>query len=362
MQEELMPGRETQDWMWEEIEKKAAAGEKKQDRWAGLKITASIAAAVLLFVLLIPQTSWADQITGFIKEFFYTGADVKENIAQNVYEDEGKYGHVRMQIRELLSDGACAYFNICYEALDEEGEEWLADQIFDVDDIRFTTYDDTDGSAYGSWQLNELEELATKKERHFAFSFENSSGSYSFKNKSMTLFYPMYHSQGIGKVNIVSNLDTVSYRLVGDKSPSKYYEPKYLVVSRLSYALFWKNQGANCDWIDKDGTWHFRFGKGFLEEKGDKELGDYWVYADGIPLSFTMEDGSKLDMGYAQADLSHAEGLALGSDLLLSAGHFNVDSEEFDKIMTIDDPGALTEMVIDGVHYDLVKEEVLDEK
>lgn len=80
MQEEIMPGRETQEWIWEEIEKKAVLGEKKQNKWAGLKITASIAAAVLLFVILIPQTSWAEQITGFIKEFFYTGADVKESI------------------------------------------------------------------------------------------------------------------------------------------------------------------------------------------------------------------------------------------------------------------------------------------
>ena len=63
MQKEILPGKETQDWMWEEIERIAAKGEKKQNIWVGLKMAASIAAAVLVFVALIPQTSWADQIT-----------------------------------------------------------------------------------------------------------------------------------------------------------------------------------------------------------------------------------------------------------------------------------------------------------
>lgn len=357
MQEEILPSKETQDWMWEEIEKKAARGEKKH-KWAGLKMAASIAAAVLVFTALIPQTSWADQITGIVKEFFYANADIKQDIVPNIYEDEGKYGHVRMRIQEMLSDGACVYCTICYEALDAEGEQWLKEQEFDVEDIKFPSigHDRIDVTA---WELHEQKQLATDKARYFALFFKNTSGLFSLKNKTVTMFYPMYRSQGIGEVKVISNLSTVSYRLVGDKSPSKYYEPEYLVVSKLSYGLFGKDYGTNSNWLDKDGMWHFMYSEDFLAEKGDGKTENF-VYLDGIPLTFTMKDGATLDMGFAEAYLCETEDTIPGSEFLISAGHFNVDREDWGRIMPIDDPDALTGIDIDGVHYDLVKEEIAD--
>ena len=362
MQKEILPGKETQDWMWEEIERIAAKGEKKQNIWVGLKMAASIAAAVLVFVALIPQTSWA--------EFFFANANIKQDIVPNVYEDEGKYGHVRMKIQEMISDGACTYGTICYEALDAEGEQWLKEQEFDVNSIRFTSNaadddynssitvvaDDGNKTVIGGWNLHEQKELATEKARYFAFSFENDSGSFPLKNETMTMFYPMYRSQGIGKVKVCSALDTVSYRLVGDKSPSEYYEPEYLVVSKLSYALFGKDYGTHKYWFE-EGMWCLGYSEGFLAEKGDNE--DF-VYRDGIPMAFKMKDGSTLEMGYAWSQLYEAENTVSGSDFLISAGHFNVDSENWERIMPIDDPNELTGIEIDGVHYDLVKEEIAD--
>lgn len=370
MQKEILPGKETQDWMWEEIERIAAKGEKKQNKWVGLKMAASIAAAVIVFVALIPQTSWADQITGLVKEFFYANANIKQDIVPNVYEDEGKYGHVRMKIQEMISDGACTYGTICYEALDAEGEQWLKEQEFDVNSIRFTSNaadddynssitvvaDDGNKTVIGGWNLHEQKELAAEKARYFAFSFENDSGSFPLKNETMTMFYPMYRSQGIGKVKVCSALDTVSYRLVGDKSPSEYYEPEYLVVSKLSYALFGKDYGTHKYWFE-EGMWCLGYSEGFLAEKGDNE--DF-VYRDGIPMAFKMKDGSTLEMGYAWSQLYEAENTVSGSDFLISAGHFNVDSENWERIMPIDDPNELTGIEIDGVHYDLVKEEIAD--
>lgn len=377
MQEEILPSKETQDWMWEEIEKIAAKGEKKQHSWAGLKMAASIAAAVLVFVALIPQTSWADQITGLVREFFYVNADIKQDIVPNVYEDEGKYGHVRMRIQEMISDGACTYCTICYEALDAEGEQWLREQEFDTESIRFTSYAGDDYNDYdasitvavdgeiksktktviGGWELHEQEELATEKTRYFACSFENDSGSFPLKNESLTLFYPMYRSQGIGEVKVCSALDTVSYRLVGDKSPSEYYEPEYLVVSKLSYALFGKDHGTHKHWFDKEGMSCVECSEGFLAEKGDNEN---FVYPDGIPLAFEMEDGSTLEMGYAWTQLYDVGRTVSGPSFLISAGHFNVDREDWGRIMPIDDPNELTGIDIDGVHYDLVREEITD--
>ena len=94
-----------------------------------------------------------------------------------------------------------------------------------------------------------------------------------------------------------------------------------------------------------------------MAEKVDNE--DF-VYRDGIPMAFKMKDGSTLEMGYAWSQLYEAENTVSGSDFLISAGHFNVDSENWERIMPIDDPNELTGIEIDGVHYDLVKEEIAD--
>lgn len=357
MQEEILPSKETQDWMWEEIEKAAGKGGKKQHRYAGLKMAASIAAAVFIFAALIPQTSWADRISGFVKEFFYAEADIRQDIVPNVYEDEGEYGHVRMKIQEMLSDGACAYCTICYEALDAEGEQWLKEQEFNMENVRFPYrgFEDVDIERV---MLQEQEELATEKTRYFALFFSNESGKFSLKDRSIQMVYPMYKSQGVGWIKIISNLDTVSYRLVGEVSPSKYYEPKYLIASKVSYAIFGEDHGLYEYWTDEEGMTNFGYSKGFAEEKGIEDNGGI-AYFDGLPLSFTMKDGSQLDMGFAQPNFTEAKGIS-GADLKISVGWFNVDSWHWEKSMPIDDPNELTGIEIDGVHYDLVKEETAD--
>lgn len=352
MQEELLPSMETQDWMWEEIKSKAVKREKKHSLKICVQMAASIAAAVLVMAALLPQTSVAEQIIGFMKEYFYVGTDMRQNIVQNVYEDTGKYGHVKMSIQQMLSDGASVYCNICYEALDVEGQEWLAEQEFDMDSIRFSGGLDEIGSWTGAF--NEQEEQATERARYFTFFFAEDSGKFSLKDRSVQIFYPMYKSQGIGWIKIVSNLDTVSYRLVGDESPSKYYEPKYLIASRLSYGIFGNDNGIYEYWIDDYKMLCSDYSKAFKEEKKDDRG---YVYYDGLPLSFTMKDGSRLDMGFAQPNFTEAKGIP-GIDTKISAGWYNTDWWHYEKVMPIDDPNELAGVEIDGVHYDLVKEEI----
>lgn len=347
MQEEIMPGRETQDWMWEEIEKKAAEGGGKAAFLPYLKIAASIAVAALVFAVLLPQASWAERTSGFQKEFFHTGRNVKEGITENVYEDKGE--HVRMEITEMLSDGACVYCNICYEALDAEGERWLARHDFEAEGIDFP-YVGSESVDIGRWALREQKELATEKARYFALFFENDSGRFSLKDREVKISYPMCKGRAAGWVKINGTLDAVTYRLSGGQSPSKYYEPQYLMVSRLSYGLF----GKDCGMVDtgpkEDG--HY-FSQGFLEEQMD-DMGR--VYPEGLPLSFIMKDGSKIE-GFADANLIKAKGVA-GADLKISAGIFNADSDLSWKVMPIDAPGELAGVDIDGVHYDLEKVDI----
>lgn len=357
MQREILPGRETQDWIWEEIEKKAVTEGKKSVILPWLKAAASVAAAVALLVVLLPQTSWAEQITGFLKEFFYAGADVEQSIVSNIYEDEGKYGHVKMRIGELLSDGACVYFNICYEASDAEGEKWLAEQKFDGESIRFVNIDNEAAKSSGcEWELREQEELATEKTRYFSFYYRDTSGNFYLKDTARTLFYPMYNSQGIGKINITTNLDTVSYRLEGEGSPSKYYEPRYLVVSKLSYAVLGKDCGTSIKYINRDGALYYQMTKGYEEELDARfEAGKY-----GMDTVFIMADGSKLDASVGNGIGGEPIGVD-GVDFVVTSGCFNSDENDWRKNSTIEDPDALTALELDGIHYDLVKEEISEE-
>ncbi len=357
MQKEILPGRETQDWLWEEIEKKAATENRKSVILPWFKAAASVAAAVLVLVVLFPQTSWAEQITGFLKEFFYMDADVEQSIVPNVYEDEGKYGHVRMQIGELLSDGACVYFNICYEATDADGEKWLAEQEFDGENIRFVNINNEEAKSSGcEWELREQEELATEKARYFTFYYRDVSGNFYLKDIARTLFYPMYNSQGIGKIDITTNLDTVSYRLEGEGSPSRYYEPRYLVVSKLSYAVLGKDKGISIKYIDKDGVPQYQMSKGF-EEELDQRWEDGRKY--GMETVFIMQDGSRLDASVGNGMGGDPIGVP-EVDYVVTSGCFNNDEDDWRKNATLKDPEAVAALELDGIHYDLVKEEITE--
>ncbi len=356
MQKEILPGRETQDWLWEEIEKKAATENRKSVILPWFKAAASVAAAVLVLVVLFPQTSWAEQITGFLKEFFYMDADVEQSIVSNVYEDEGKYGHVRMQIGELLSDGACVYFNICYEATDADGEKWLAEQEFDGENIRFVNINNEAAKSSGcEWELREQEELATEKARYFTFYYRDASGNFYLKDRARTLFYPMYNSQGIGKIDITTNLDTVSYRLEGEGSPSRYYEPRYLVVSKLSYAVLGKDMGTYIEYINRDGGVQYQMTKGFEEELDQRwEDGKY-----GMDTVFIMQDGSRLDASVGNGMGGEPIGVP-EVDYVVTSGCFNNDEDDWRKNATLKDPEAVAALELDGIHYDLVKEEITE--
>ena len=72
---------------------------------------------------------------------------MKEDVVKNVYEDND--GHVKMQVTKMLSDGACAYLDICYQALDNEGKQWLSKEKLGIDAIQFLYEGDIIGKTVG---------------------------------------------------------------------------------------------------------------------------------------------------------------------------------------------------------------------
>ena len=74
-------------------------------------LSGAIAAAMLVITLCLPQTGLAESVKGIMQKFFYKNTDIVQDVMHNVYEDCDE--HIRMKIEEMLSDGACIYFNKC---------------------------------------------------------------------------------------------------------------------------------------------------------------------------------------------------------------------------------------------------------
>lgn len=347
MREILLPDEGKQDEMWKMIINKAGKEQKKRKRCCVAGLTGTVAAA-LIIAFYLPQTGLADNIKSYLQKYFSKNEVVSQDILSNIYEDSD--GHIKMQVQEMLTDGACVYMDICYEALDDEGELWLSQKEFDINDsIYFSKSESfsvsniqkTNGWSEG---LFEHEELATDKTRYFTFLHEDGSGNFNMKDTTRTIIYPMYRNlMAQGKIKLSSNIDTVSYRLEGNDSPSRYYEPKYLVISKLSFGIFGKNLGA-------------------YTKTGNSEELHYDVIDEYAPdLTFIMKDGSKINSDSFDGSWAYSPAVNVpGLDFKVAAGSF-IATENFWEItdgIQLIKPDELTALEINGVHYELVPDEM----
>ncbi len=342
MQKNLLPSQEKQEMIWNMIEKNTYKRQKKYRCQRMVVLSGTIAAAILVIALCLPQTGLAESVKGIMRKFFYKDTDIVQDVRYDVYEDCDE--HIRMKIEEMLSDGACIYFNICYEALDEEGERWLSKLRFDVagTGISFVAKDhDLENTTGWSEILEEQVDLAIDGSRYFAFLHFDDSGNYHLKDVKRTLSYSMYDGQAEGKITLNSNLETFSYRLSEEGSPHPDYEPKYLYVSKLSYGLMGINKGVYRVTYDYGS-------KGYVSE----HLDEY-----ELDLIFIMKDGSKINAAeYGTTTFSPAIGNP-DFDLRIAAGYFNKkgDPDNYLKNLTIH-PENLVGLDINGIHYNLVPE------
>lgn len=352
MQQEILPDSEKQAQIWRKIEENAPA-EKTSFRRYIPRRACWIAACVMLLLFCLPQTGLAKNIIGFLRMYFYEKADVADDITSNVYEDRDE--HMKMQIQQMLSDGACVYLDICYEALDEAGKTWLSEQDFesDCECIRFMNLGD-DFSSSTDWgeRLVEHKEMATDTARYFSFYLRDGSGNFSHKDAVRTLAYPMYRRQGLGELKLDCNLAQVAYRLEGEGSPSKFYTPKYLIVSKLSFGIFGDNEGVYATEKDEYGAERINWCKEFEEEYHAKLDSD----TDDLPISFIRKDNTRLEISpFGISKYSPAVDVP-GYDLKIAAGYFNEKGEEDWKKNTTIDPYALSGIELDGVYYGLILE------
>lgn len=348
MQERLMPSCEKKEEMWGEIlntfEKR-----KKQKRVKLMKrsVIGSVTAAVLICMLMIPQIGLAERIK-YILNSFTKDSKISKEVQQDYYTDQDQ--HIKMQIKEMLSDGTNVYMGIRYTALDQEGVDWLSEQ--DVSnrgakgEEQIFSYlpleHEIDYSIGYSEDVKERKELAADQERHFVYSYFESGDSSETGHKEQKFRYAM--PTGYREISIPrkQNVEKILYQIKGKETLENGYQPVSLNVSKLSFQclLNWNPKGNK---TEEDRINAFNF----------------------IKIIFFMKDGTKrygfIDSGYTPQKDSVFEKQVkdLKQEYTVLSGVFlpqEYRGQEECDFTTINDPEQIVAVEFSGKRYDLVRQ------
>ena len=75
MQKNLLPSQEKQEMIWNMIEKNTYKRQKKYRCQRMGVLSGTIAAAILVIALCLPQTGLAESVKGIMRKFFYKDTD-----------------------------------------------------------------------------------------------------------------------------------------------------------------------------------------------------------------------------------------------------------------------------------------------
>jgi hypothetical protein len=214
-------------------------------KWWVSGLTAGIAMIALVCSLALPQMSRADSVHSFWKNILMLGdEDVSANIKENVYEDRGE--HITMQVKEFLTDGTSTYVTVKYSALDEKGEEWLQQMSFDTENLAVAPrmLQGKEQEFKLGWESDTQEVTSNQTEKNIVAICQASNRYYG--SEQIVLTYPMEGQTDEREVYLSAepNIEILTYELQSSDSPSKYYTPKYMEVSALSFTIYGKNEGA----------------------------------------------------------------------------------------------------------------------
>ncbi len=339
MQEKLLPGQEKQEEMWAGVVRRyAEEKQKKRRKYLKTGVAGSIVAAVLICMVFLPENGLADGMRKYIRSQFTKKSDITEDIQKDTYTDQG--GHVKMRVREMLSDGTHVFMGICYTALDQEGKEWLAElnpkEITGWDDMIITGVASEDDIAYSSgWGENLVEqtEMATENERHFVFSYFNDGDASVSAEDHYTFRYTMPEGFREFQVTRKANLDKTVYRVKKNKASTDRFDLRYLQVSKLSFQL--------------------------LMQQNSQYDAEEFSLPDNGQIAFVMKDGSKqiaqLSSQYAPRKDSELMKLVQGpeGDYSILSGSFVEEYGAGEKrFEAIDNPEEITAVEIGGNRYD----------
>ncbi len=291
-----------------------------------------------------------------LKGVFGGNESITENIHSFVFEDSDE--HVKMTVEEYLSDGQCTYLTVHYQALDEEGEKWLAEEDFTDNNYYeqlsihpiFKEVTDVYYPVSYSVGTQELNEYKTETDRYFCAYFEADSRHYGTEQSRFT--YIM--SDGVTRataLDISNNMEEKWFELNAEESPSEFYIPKYLVLSELSFSIYGENTGAYEDnSIPEKGFWSF-----------SASMTHEQAMADAVhDISFVLDDGSRIKLdSYSSLGSAVAHEYNRYTDINIASGCFTehkYKDDSFTMALNSPDIDRIVGLQIGDVYYELSAE------
>lgn len=307
-----------------------------------------VAAVAMIAVLVFSTTVFADEVKDFFQGFLKNQNTAQGYVEENIFTASDD--HVKVEVLELLSDEVTVQMTVKYEALDEEGEEWL-NTTGNIDVDTLTIKPDFQGNTvkYGTnygYSCTELKDSRTSTTRYYYIECQNDRWSETIHQGEFT--YSLSDGRHMTLLDTSCNVPVYEYQMqaVNDEELSPYYKPTRIRLSRLSYVIYGEQQGA----IDELAAMR---DKNFASETEEKEHVNR--------ISLIKEDGSRI-----VSDV-FARGILIlkpeeGEDFLIATDEFmNVgeqlywDKKEAETV----DPEKITGIVLMNqnkyVQYTLVK-------
>lgn len=171
-------------------------------------------------------------------------------VKTNVFYDTD--GHVEMIVEQVVSDVSNVRVVVCYNVLDDEGEERLESlSRQDSDPIWYN--EDSDYrlriwpvvkwyEAGGASGVYELEEYCTDAQRRFVLFMEPSNDYWGDKAR---FFYSMTGNVTRNKdIDVSTNIEKLIYDLDSSHETDRLYRPTLVKISPLSITVCGENLGA----------------------------------------------------------------------------------------------------------------------
>ena len=336
--EDIKTDSSVKDSIWEEISVEKKERRKRIPRlyWAAV----IMALCVCSFAIPVVATEVQSWILRMNPEY----NSVSDKIETEVYTESEE--HVTMTVVEMLSDEQMVCMTVKYEALDEEGEKWLAEKDFmnleyasGEKGLDLSPYIETENWAdhLVNWSCGqrELEELKTDSERWFYLDYNASSRDYG--SGVGKLVYPMPTGYEVAYIDTTGNVEVSMYELEGGPSASEYYQPTYIQLSDLSYTIYAMQNGV------------------YTQEVSESRINSTWDLPSDESrkiqnsIYFVMADGQKIQLGGGWMAGITPDAENGYSDLVLTSNNFK--REEMHAIQL----GNIIGVEIQGVYYELVK-------
>lgn len=235
--EHIIPTEDQKDRMFEK-----AISVKPQQHKSRFKARYCVIAAAL--AMAIPTTIFANEI----KEAFYNilgkNEIVSEEVLNEIYTDND--GHVKITVKELLSDGINSYAIVEYTALDDKGKWWIDKPLVmgSEDDlslhINYPKLEPNDWIS-NSFGVEELTEYHTENSRLFQLTcFADRESS----NNSVRLIYNLHDkwkSEAI--LNVSKSVQYIDVKIDSSLAPEKSYEPLGYKISSLGLVVYGNDLG-----------------------------------------------------------------------------------------------------------------------